>query len=440
MKERKEPTPTSELNLPVQIKLDSIEKVLNQQVKDGQVLYQETIFKAGVPQEWVHVGLQKWLKSGIEIAVSKADTIRLSVINQELYIKFPLTSTMALTYALQVNPLETTAELVSVAKIKLWINECWELCAKAENVGHEWRKRPAFKVMGLAISQLSIIEDDIAENLAKWVGRVDELLKQAVPLANIAEQVWQRVQQPMPVLEKPPIWLNVAPSNLQISDIQYFKKHVQVAVHAKAGLQVSGQQQKVVNSLPLPPFETYTAADETTTIWGNAYLTYAQATAVLSQSLKGYTFKKGWTSIHIKDIELYPEKERLVIKVKLRGSLKGNLFLKGKAVYLPKQQKIELQNFDFELKTKNFLAKVANLVLHEQIAEKMKEQFEQSIQKELKNLPQTIDNYLYLHRLNKHLLLNGKLQHYELTDIQFNKKYIELAINLKSKVNIELEL
>ncbi|HYK57683.1 MAG TPA: DUF4403 family protein, partial [Flavisolibacter sp.] len=66
------------------------------------------------------------------------------------------------------------------------------------------------------------------------------------------------------------------------------------------------------------------------------------------------------------------EKGDLLIQVDFEGSFDGTIFFTGKPVYNAEKKSIEVQEMDYDLKTKNFLLKTAKWLFNKRIINELK--------------------------------------------------------------------
>lgn len=116
------------------------------------------------------------------------------------------------------------------------------------------------------------------------------------------------------------------------------------------------------NALPRPGFN----------IFLDAVLNYDSLSNLLNAQIKGQQFEFNKGSIKkiliVKECRIYGSgNEKLIIKMSFGGTNTGIAYFTGKPVYNEKQRKIEIQDIEFDVKTKNFLLRNADWIFNRRI-------------------------------------------------------------------------
>ncbi len=120
----------------------------------------------------------------------------------------------------------------------------------------------------------------------------------------------------------------------------------------------------------------------------------------------------------------------------LTGALNGKVYLKGKPFYDAPSTSIKIQNLDFELDTKNKLAKTANWLAHDKFLKLMEPYFSISVASQLEEGKKLIQENLAGNKMNKNINLNGKLNELTPQSILVTPLGIQAVIKAKGKMEI----
>jgi hypothetical protein len=135
--------------------------------------------------------------------------------------------------------------------------------------------------------------------------------------------------------------------------------------------------------------------------------TYIEETA--KKQLLNQTFKDGKRSLTIDDVKIYGSYERLIVEATVHGSIKGTLFFTGKPVYNPENKAIEIENLDFELKTKNVLHSSAAWLFESKIRKELAKYFSYPIGDQLNQTQGILQNYISSYPVGQGVILKGSL-------------------------------
>ena len=89
-------------------------------------------------------------------------------------------------------------------------------------------------------------------------------------------------------------------------------------------------------------------------------ITYPEAERLANLSMKGYVMDAGNKQVKVEGIHLFTQGDKLIVKTKLSGAFNGNIYFKGTPVFNTLKNQIEMQDFDYDLETKNFLHRTAS--------------------------------------------------------------------------------
>ena len=151
---------------------------------------------------------------------------------------------------------------------------------------------------------------------------------------------------------------------------------------------------------------------------------------------KTYEFKDGKYKITVVDIDIYGQGEEIIVATNLTGALNGKVYLKGKPFYDAPSTSIKIQNLDFELDTKNKLAKTANWLAHDKFLKMMEPYFSISVASQLEEGKKLIQENLAGNKMNKNINLNGKLNELTPQSILVTPLGIQAVIKAKGKMEI----
>ncbi|NBU48424.1 MAG: DUF4403 family protein, partial [Flavobacteriales bacterium] len=143
--------------------------------------------------------------------------------------------------------------------------------------------------------------------------------------------------------------------------------------------------------------------------------------------------------ICIKDIAIYGSKdERIILKLSFSGSKKGTVFIIAQPKLNEYQERIELQNLDFDIETKSLLLKSAKWFLHSKIIDAIQRKGNLDYSHALKDLKTKINASLN-NEVSTDLRLQGKIATIELKQLFFSSGNIVLRTSLEGELKLILK-
>jgi hypothetical protein len=194
-----------------------------------------------------------------------------------------------------------------------------------------------------------------------------------IDLKKRFQQVWDNLSQVYSVYGLG--WLQINPLKLRINNI-YAKNdslNVSIGLSARPVIGFEKPQSSQSNVPDLGDFPYHPGFN----IFLDAKLDYDSLSTIVNAQLKGkeFDFDKGplKRTVIVNDCKFYGENnEKLVIRVDFSGSYNGLAYFTGKPVYNDQTKTIEIQDLDFDLRTKDVLLRTARWLFNKRIINELK--------------------------------------------------------------------
>lgn len=359
--------PDSEINIPIQVNLKPMYAIAEKSV--------DTVFKSvGYPDNWVQEGCDTRYKY-----VFRRSPLQMKGVGNSLTIGFMgyykiIGSTRICVKGTVVSPwtpacrcgFEEAERRVNVSfsssvnlfpdyKVKLSVkrnepeplDKC-EVCF--------WGQDITKQVMNGLAADLDLSKMEMEKNY----GSVD--------LKPYFQQVWNQMNT---VYDLNGLgWLKVNPQRFRVNNffINNDSLNIFLGLSAKPVISFEKPVAKISSVPNLGPF----SRQKGFSIFLDAVLNYDSLSAIINQQIAGkdFDFKKGFIKkkFIIDDVSVYGGGfEKLIIKVNFSGTNAGVVYLVGKPVYNKKEQTIEIQDIDFDIKSKNVLLGSADWLFNKKI-------------------------------------------------------------------------
>ena len=292
----------SSLNVPIEASSDALARSLNQVI--GREIYKGSTRYSGLTADV--------LRSG-PIVVTAADNY--------LYLTLPVS--VSLNYGFFKSP-----AIASKLKFKLAakVTPDWKINAEIYYMGLSELFVEDIGIGPISIKPRSII-DGITQPVQKLVSEVvSRKINEAFPVRAQVAKAWEAAQKPVLLDKNFNAWLRITPREVILYPLFAQNNKVRLNVGIKSYAEVVvGPQPAALPPVPLPNLTLVSNPDKDFRIALNADLFYRDILNIASPLLLNKDFGSDGKSIILRDIDLYGNGDRLVIKVVTSGS-RGGVF------------------------------------------------------------------------------------------------------------------
>lgn len=403
----------STLNISIDASTDDLARVLNKTVNKN--LYKGSTKTRGVTADVVRNGT---------IAVSAADNF--------IYVTMPVS--MSLGYSM----FETKAiPFLLKFKVKAGISADWQIHTDIVYLGLSDLLAEEVGVGPLSFKPRSVVEG-ITQPVQKMLSDlIAQKINDQFPLKTQITKVWTLAQKPMLLDKNYNAWLKLTPSEVMLSPLTAHDNRVRISVGISTFAELAvGPEPAPQPLLPLPRLKPVTAFDKTFRIALNTDLFYKDLRAIAAPLLLDKRFDSDGKSILIKDIDLYGNGDRLVVKMRTEGALDGVFYLTAKPVFNQQTNNFSVEDVDFDLQTQNLLHQSADWFLHGTIREMIQEKLNMNLGKQLERSRQIAGKALARVPLGELLFLKGDIKSLKFSDMIVLKDKISLQVYTEGEAGV----
>jgi hypothetical protein len=178
-------------------------------------------------------------------------------------------------------------------------------------------------------------------------------------------------------------------------------------------------------------------------IYADARLTYDSLSRILNQQLSGMRIEgeKGVVKnkyVVIESASILPAAaNRIAVKLKLRGSLEGTIFVSGQPIMDTTTRLITFKNLDYDVATRNLLVKSADWMLNKKITRKLNDAAHFDVKQYLNQLQAIMNNGLN-RNLGRGMNTSGQMNRFAILDIipQPDHLFVRMFANGRMQVTI----
>jgi len=426
----------SVIHVPLKVAVSDIAQQFNSAFKNGELLYEDPSYQATAGNRFAQHKAVLW----------KHGNIQLRAEGDYLYAQIPVRSKVGVKYALNPKNVAkkkptTTQAIVNVAiRTKLSLDNNWQLQTQTEVLDFEWLEKPQLSFLGSSFSIAPIASMAINKMLPDLMPQIDRQLQEQIDLKSLVQRAWNEVQRPQIITKNPDAWLLIRPKEIRVSKLHAVRDSVKLAVGVEVLTETVWAKPPKLPLVPLiAPKPMTNIEKDDFYIQLSTHMPYEQANRIAREELVGTKIHFGKKKqVTIKQVEVYPSNENLIAKVNVIGSTKATIYLTGKPAYNAQKQLLYIDDFDFDLKTKNILLKSANWLAHKSFVDKIQSQLQFPLAQKLLETKQQINQLLGQQKMGDYILLNAKLKELQPKQITLNSNGINAVILAKGRAGVKM--
>ncbi len=410
---------TSEINVPVSIDFGAMEKEINAEL--GGILYEEDT-------------------DAYAIRAEKTADVTLALNGQELKYYVPLK--IWVRKDIGVAEVQAEGEVAMEFKTNFEINKDWDIVTTTELLDHEWLTKPRLKMGFIDIPVENLMSIVLKKSSATITKQIDDQIESRLDLRYYIEDTWKTLEAPIEISKDPKLWLEVEPTAISMTPLKSNGQLVTSSIYIETNASISmGEQPKSDSTTPktLPPLDIAGAAIKGFQLNMIADVPYEEAAILAKKHMVGETFEQGKYKVKVEDIDIYGSNKKLVVETDLSGSYKGKVYLEGIPFYNESKNQIEMREVDYELKTKNFLAKTMSWIFHKNFEKRIKKQLVFPLDKQFETIKTKTAEQLKDFKVNDNMRIQGILDEIKIERTYLTPKSIRVQFASSGNLNLFID-
>lgn len=369
---------------------------------------------------------------GLTADVLRNGPIVVSAADNYLYLTIPIS--MSLSYGI----FETPA-LATKLKFKLnaKVTPDWKVIAEVYYTGLSDPLADEVGIGPISIKPRSIVEgitQPVQRTLSELIGRK---LGEKFPLKVQVAKVWNAAQKPILLDKKYNAWLRITPREVLLYPLYAHNNEVKLSVGLKSFAEVVvGPEPPARTIVPLPDLKLVSGTDRTFRVALNTDLFYKDILNIASPLLLNKEFGSDGKSVILKDLDLYGNGDKLMIKVETTGTVEGTFYLTGKPAFNPQTNVFSMEDVDFEMKSRSLLLKSAEWFLHGTIRNAIREKLHMDLTQRLAQAREMAGKAMARVNLAENLFLAGSIKTVKVNDVMVQRDKISIQVYTEGETGI----
>lgn len=414
------------LHIPININVLLLEKKLNDNFNG--LLYEDDIIEDD------SLMARAWKENDFKISFDE------NVLTYKVPIKIWIKKRFGLGFTYTDQEIEGTIDLEM--KTAISFSRDWGLITKTEIIQYNWIKKPVLKFGVIEIPITSLVNKILNDNKTFLNTTIDETVKKYVPLQNYIQEIWESVQDPIDISESGyKAWIKITPKNLYSTPIKGYQGHITTTIGIKclSEIYMDVPPKITQKEKDMPRFQMFTNTDERVQVNLLADIPYSTIDSIAKDIMIGETFGEGRHTIYVDSMEIFGQNDKLVIGVYAKGFINGTIYLTGIPYFEQSTSSIRIKDVDYQIKTKNVLAKIVNLFYKKGLKKIIEAKFVISLKDEFALIKESSRDELFNKELIENVYMDGMLNQLDVNDIFLTPKGLKVGILLSGKLNVRIE-
>jgi len=325
-------------------------------------------------------------------------------------------------------------------KTTIEIDKNWKLVAKTTSNGFQWIETPKLNVIGVTVPVTPIANIALQKSEKVISDQIDAALAQMVDIKKYVAMAWTEAQKPMQVSAENNLWVRITPKDVLVSPFTTTGQKLYLAISLQAQIEsFMGVKPDQNKPTPLPAFKMATTQPKDFNLNIAADATYDKISEMAKSQLVNKTFTEGNKTITITDLSIFGSEGKPVFVADVTGSLKGRIYFTGTLAYNAEKVAVEVQNPEFDLKTKNALVKSAGWLLNGLIIKKITPYLTYPVKAELESMKTEANKMLSNYKVIDGVSLAGKLTNVSVKSLDLVPGAVRLNANVRGNIALKVD-
>lgn len=424
----------SVVNIPVEIPVSEIENQVNAKIKG--LIYEDNSYE---DEEHDNLKAKVWKLSPIKMVAKESSflfEVPLKIWVSAGYKISPLGMTMS---GYKDTEFSIRIRLIS----KVGISPDWKMKTETYVDSYDWITEPNIRVAGINIPIKSMVSRLLSKNFDKITDAIDEQVEQNIELKSSVQMAWNLAQQPVLVSKEFDTWLVLKPSAVLMTPLMVKDGILRSTIGIKGYTQtITSNTKPILGAVPkLPELQIVDNVSDNFRVSLISLVDYEEASKLATAKFIGekFTFLGGQYNVEVTSVDLYGQNDKLVIKAGLKGSINGNIYLKGVPHYDPATQSLSLKGLDYDLDTRNSIMKTASWLLQGQFSRMMEKKMVFPVGAQIGDAKKTIQNMLSNFKIIDGVLVKGSIADIVPDRVYLTPKHIYSVVFAEGKVNLRVD-
>lgn len=382
----------------------------------------------------------------LSVKVSKAQNFTFTINNNVIEYRVPLKVWSRFAWKVEKygftvgDNYEATGSIALTYKTTISFDKNWKLVSKTTASGYQWIETPKLNVVGVSVPVTPIASLALSRCDKLISEQIDKTLADAVDIKKYMTTAWMQVQKPQLVNADNGVWLRITPKDVYVSPFTTTGNKLNLAVALYAQIEsFMGSQPAANATVALPAFKYISRPAQQFNLNIAGDILFDKISEMAQKQLLNKSFSQGSKSITITGLSIFGSEGKAVFMADVIGSLKGRIYFKGNMVYNTEKMAVEITDPEFDVKTKNSLARSASWLLHGMILKQLSPYLTYPVKDDLEKLKKDVNLMMGNYSIMDGVSLKGNLNNLSVLNLSLVPGAVRIQVNVKGNVALKVE-
>jgi len=333
-------------------------------------------------------------------------------------------------------------DLVLTLKSRISISDDWKLKTNSSIKKITWTKQPVLKLLFVKLNLKEQVEAILKLKEKELLSKLDRQIGEKIQLKKAIEKLWVDIQKPLQVNKKEiMVWIQNRCESIEAKMLNKGDSIISIQVICAAhSFVLLDSTKKIAYNNILPPYkEAEKEVEEQLNLFISGKIPFTLINKHLNTKKDRLKTKNLAYSLLIKEIELYGIENAIAAKVKVRGTLNGDVYLTGKIAFDTIKKSLYVKDFNYDMNTKNTLVKSAIWVFGSDLPEIISRRLILPLDSAISKIPTLMVEGIEKSKVGNKLDAGIKINSVYLYKTIVTQKDIQYIIAINANANIQLE-
>lgn len=327
-------------------------------------------------------------------------------------------------------------------RTKFDLDRDWSVNTQTQADGYAWVRRPTISVVGFDVPITNLVSRMIDKNLGTITKTLDGQIRRNVNLRTPVLKVWNTLREPYLLSEKYRTYLQVMPKRILITPLRFEGRTVRATIGIEGfTLTTTGAKPDVRPAVSLPDLTVVNQVKDDFQIGLLSEVSYPEAAKLAADEFvgKSFAFSNDRYRITLTSMDLYGQNDNLIIKAGLKGTISGDVYLRGRPYYDAGSQTISLKDLKYDLETSNVLQRSASWLLQGTFARTLEKQLTIPVGSYLADMQKLMQDRLKNNQLVKGVTINGRIDEIRPDQVYLTPTALLAVVNARGRIDVSVD-
>jgi len=336
--------------------------------------------------------------------------------------------------------LEAKGEITLKFKTKLSVNRDWSIQTATTSDDYEWTKKPTVKIAGVTIPVTYIANILLKVNLGSYSKKIDQTVADSFDFRKYAEKGWKMMFEPFKIPGGYNAWLTSTPYSVSLLPIRGVKGNMRFGLMVHADVECLLDNQPPTGKVSaLPVMQSLEQPIDTFRINLLTDVPYPTIERMTFEVVRDSSYTFGSKHLSFESMHIYGSNGQLAVETKVRGSIKGTMYLTGTPYFNPADTTLRVRNLKFDLKTKNLWLKSANWMFNGKVERTITKAIAIPFNSNIREIEKHLSDFLNHKQLGYGFELNGKLAKITVSELMLTPQSVKANLVFSGRLSIGIE-